>query len=592
MESMYGNNRLIRKTMVKMFPSCFAANLTTSIALMVDTLLAGAMIGQQAIAAVAIGLPVIGIFQSIIQMVFNGSGVKMAVYAGRGDRKNMNRMYSTGLAAIVAMGLLFVSACFAAAPLLVKLFGGASNASVANMAMLYLRAASVCVLMGSLNTYFARVLALYGCQKTVFRSAMIAGGGNVVFSIMLMSLLPAEYALVGLGAGTWCGGMMACLSSYISIRLNKIPLRFKKSDVDLRELPEIIRRGAPSSGNSLADGVASGVVNNIIVLGFGGDTTALSVYTAVKGVFSFAANAIQATVTAASPLTGILYGSRDKNGIIRTMRESIVIGLVSSVPWCVIILLISPLLARLYGMTGNQSFYGGVVFCMLFIPLILIMRIFIQMFESTEKTSLGMLYSIVPDSVIYPIILALLLPPLGYNGIWLAYSANAVPFLLAVYIANCVKYKSFKITSERMLYLDRSVSEHVPMLDISIKSSNTDVTGISEKVHGFLKDQKVSARTSYMTALCLEELAADFVAHMSESKGGAEQTVMDIKLFSDEDRLRVIIRNMAAAYNPLDFELDDSFSKVGVKLAQKVAKKIEYIYVYKMNIITIDMDKN
>lgn len=67
---------------------------------------------------------------------------------------------------------------------------------------------------------------------------------------------------------------------------------------------------------------------------------------------------------------------------------------------------------------------------------------------------------------------------------------------------------------------------------------------------------------------------------------------MDIKLFSDEDALRVVIRNVAPAYDPLTFQLDDNtFSKVGVKLAQKVARQISYTYVYKMNIVTIDVDK-
>lgn len=55
-KSLHENNRLIRKTILKMYPSCFASMFTISIQLMMDTLLAGAFIGQQAIAAVAIGL--------------------------------------------------------------------------------------------------------------------------------------------------------------------------------------------------------------------------------------------------------------------------------------------------------------------------------------------------------------------------------------------------------------------------------------------------------------------------------------------------------------------------------------------------------
>ncbi|MBQ4538020.1 MAG: hypothetical protein II995_00270, partial [Oscillospiraceae bacterium] len=89
----------------------------------------------------------------------------------------------------------------------------------------------------------------------------------------------------------------------------------------------------------------------------------------------------------------------------------------------------------------------------------------------------------------------------------------------------------------------------------------------------------------------LEELAADFVAHTPE-KVKSDRVIMDIKLFSDKDSFKVLIRNSAPAYNPLDFELDDkTFSKIGVKLAQKVAKRIEYNYVYKINIVTITVEK-
>ena len=91
----------------------------------------------------------------------------------------------------------------------------------------------------------------------------------------------------------------------------------------------------------------------------------------------------------------------------------------------------------------------------------------------------------------------------------------------------------------------------------------------------------------------LEELAADFVQHtMQENAQKADDTIMDIKLFSDSDSLKIVIRNAASRYNPLEFDLDDeTFAKVGVKLVQKICRRIEYNYVYRMNIVTIDVDK-
>lgn len=591
--SLHGNNRLIRKTILRMYPSSFAAMFTVSVALMMDTLLAGAIIGQQAIAAVAIGLPAIGIFQALTQTIINGAGIKMAIYAGRGDREKLRQTYSLGLAGTIVLGFLFVSICLILAPQLTRLLGGAKAPAVAAQASIYLRASSICILMGSINNFLGKILSLYGYQKAVFRAALIAMAGNIVFSILTMKLLPDGFKIAGLGFGTWCGGGLAVLSSLIELKRRRIPLRFSFRDVHIRQLPGIASMGISSSGNTLADNVVAGLVNNIIVAGFGGSTAALSVYTAVKGVFSFAITAVTGLTTASSPLLGILYGSRDKNGLLRTVGEGYKVGLVLSVIWCGILAAALPLLERFYGMQGIPQFQSGVLVCMLFIPVHLAMRIFVQMFESTEKVGMGMLYSIVPDSIIYPIILSLLLPVLGYTGIWISYAGNAILFILALYLIRSIASRSFRLNMDRMLCLDKSIRENVPELDISIRSNNTDVSGISKQVHEFLEQQGANPKTAYVTALSLEELAADFVAHTNlKGDKAAERTIMDIKLFSDVDFHRIIIRNAADAYNPLDFEPDDETDdKVGVRMVQKLCRRIDYNYVYRMNIITIDVNK-
>ena len=592
-ESLHENNRLIRKTILRMYPGNFLANLTINVAMMVDTLLAGALLGQEAIAAVAIGLPAIGIFQALLQAIVNGTSIKMAVHAGRGDRQKLNGTYSLGILATAGFGLVFTLVCLLLASVLTKLFGGAENPAVAALAALYLRACCVCVLMGSLNTLLLKILVLYGLQKEMITASLIALFGNLLFSVLYIHLLPSHLAIAGLGVGTWTGGTLACLYSLSCIKRHGIPLKFRMQDADPSELPGIVRNGLPTTGNKLMDNVVAGIINNLIISGFGGDTTALSVYTAVCSVVSFCDTSLRSIQTSIGPLLGILYGSRDRNGIVRTVKEGFKLGLLAAFVWGILILLALPLLAQIYGMAGNPHFRTGVIFGLLTLPLWLVIYLFTQTFEATENAGLGLLFSSVPDSVVYPVMLALLLPVLKYNGIWISFNCCAVPFLLALYLIRSAKYKTLRLSWDGLLCLNRSIRDNVPMLDISIKADNTDVTGISRTVHSFLQAEGIRSRTAYMTALCLEELAADFVEHTMRTQAAkAANTIMDIKLFSDEDSLKIIIRNAASRYNPLDFALDgETFSKVGVKLVQKVCRKIEYTYVYRMNIVTIGIDK-
>ena len=117
--------------------------------------------------------------------------------------------------------------------------------------------------------------------------------------------------------------------------------------------------------------------------------------------------------------------------------------------------------------------------------------------------------------------------------------------------------------------------------------------GSPDKVYDFLCAEGLSEKIAYKTALCLEEITVDFVEHTLLEMGKSDaKEIMDIKIFSDLDRIRIIVRNAAKPYNPLDFDYSDTtFNKIGVKMVQKISKNIDYSYAYKMNIITLDLDK-
>jgi len=216
-----------------------------------------------------------------------------------------------------------------------------------------------------------------------------------------------------------------------------------------------------------------------------------------------------------------------------------------------------------------------------------------QFFESTEKAGMGIIYSVAPDSVIYPIILVPLLSRLGYTGIWLAYGCNYIIFLVLLFLFRSIKNKSFTFSIDRLLCLEENIRDNVPMLDISINSDNKTAAGVSERVQAFLSGEGLSEELAYKTALCLEEITADFVEHTCLETGKTDtKEIMDMKIFSDSDGMRIMIRNAAEPYNPLDFECsEDALEKIGIKMVQKMSKSIDYSYAYKMNIITIDLDK-
>lgn len=587
------NNQLIKKSVLHMTPACFMITLAANITLMADTLLAGFLIDQTAIAAVAVASPVINIFRALIMTIISGVIVKITISLGRGERKEINCSYSMGVIGVAVAGILFAVIGFVFARQLSVGLGGGDNAQVVELAVIYIQACAGTLLFSCINTYFGKILSIYGYQKEVFVNALISIAANIILSATIVQLLPEEYAIAGLGYGTCLAGLICSTVSYTTMKRKKLPVKFTKFRFSLKEFKEILKHGFPTSANNLADGVVSGIVNKIILAAFSQSATALSVYTVVKSICTFAQSATNGVALATAPLFGILYGARDKNGIKRTLREGYKIGLFVTVGGCIALFLLLPILQQFYGMPGDMNIRKGVFICFLFMPVILAVRLMTQFFESTEKAGMGILYSIAPDSVIYPIILLPLIASLGYTGIWLAYGLNFVIFLVLLFVLRSVKIRSFTFSVDRLLCLDENIRDNVPVLDISIQSDNKTAAGVSDKVHDFLCAEGLSEKIAYKTALCLEEITSDFVEHtLSEPGESIAKEIMDIKLFSDPDRMRIIIRNAAKPYNPLDFDYSDTtFNKIGVKMVQKISKNIDYSYAYKMNIITLDLDK-
>ena len=308
-----------------------------------------------------------------------------------------------------------------------------------------------------------------------------------------------------------------------------------------------------------------------------------------------------ATGTATGPLFGLFYGARDKQGLKKTIGSGLAIGIISTVVWAGVCVAALPLLLKVFMRNAadienaEQLIRQGIYIMLIFVPFRTCAVTLGHFYEATERFKQSLAISIIPDSLIYPVLLAILLPNLGYTGLWLAQGGNALVFFILMYLIHAVMKKTLKMPADDILQFDRKVEEAVPMLDVSIGYNNIGVTGISERIHRFMLKEYGTERTAYLTALCLEELMADFVAHsqITEEKIRGGGAFTDVKLFSDEDAFRIIIRNAARQYDPLDFEYDDeSFSKIGIKMAREFADRIDYCYVYRMNIVTIYVAKN
>lgn len=84
---------------------------------MVDTVIGGKMLGPDAVAAVAIGLPVAEFMMSFMLLILQGCFSKLIQYMGRGDKDGFHRTYSLSFWLTIVVGLICTLVPIVFAPL-------------------------------------------------------------------------------------------------------------------------------------------------------------------------------------------------------------------------------------------------------------------------------------------------------------------------------------------------------------------------------------------------------------------------------------------------------------------------------------------
>ena len=589
------DNVLVRKSILGMFPATFVASFLMMFLFMVDVTLAGIFFTPVHIAAIGASMPVMMLAMAFSNAVAGGANLLLTTALGRGDKEAANRMFSLGVSGPFVIGLVFVAVIEIFAQPLVVLFG-ARTPELTQYAVSYLRYFALMIPLSGMNRMLGSVCGTYGYVGKNTAVSITGIVTNIIFSVLFIKT--TSLGLGSLSLGSVISNVINVVIAWGIIRQSHIPLRLKIYRYRVKELLSVLGHGLPGTADSLIDSAVAGIINNLIVTYLG--PAGLAIQSVVRSILNVMTVPMMAAGVATGPLFGLFYGARDKQGLKKTIGNSLAIGIISTAVWAVLCLSAFPLLLNIFMKNASgienaeQLIRQGIYIMLAFVPFRTVAVTLGHFYEATERFRYSLIISILPDSLIYPVMLAVLLPNLGYTGLWLAQGGNALVFFILAYLLHIISKKTPKITAEDILKFSDKMNTAVPMMDISIGYNNIGTSGISEKVQDFLLKEYGTKRTAYLTALCLEELMADFIAHsqITEEKIRGGGAFTDVKLFSDPDAFRIIIRNAAKQYDPLDFEYDDeNFSKLGIKMAQKFAERIDYCYVYRMNIVTIYVAK-
>ncbi len=420
---------LLKYTFPSMLMMLFAS--TYSI---IDGVFVAAFVGESALAAVNLVMPLLGVVLAVGLMFATGGNAVIARLLGQGKAREAQEFLTVLYIIGAVLGTILTAMVVCFPDQLLQLLGVSGKLySLTKDYMLSLAGFLVPVFF---MVFVQSFMVTAGYPALGLILSLAGGISNIVLDYIFISPDLLNLGIVGAGLATGIGNALPGVIGFFYFIFNrKGVLHFVKPKLHLKTLWQSMFNGSSELVGSLATSVTT-LMFNFILLSMVGDTgvAAISVILYIQ-MFQ---NAIYSGYTlGVSPIIAFKYGEGNHQGLHKVILQSLKIISVSSILVIVLTLLFSDEAVSIFIARESATFDMTKTGLLLFLPTYLFMGFnlfFSAMFTSLSNGKVSAIISVL-RSLVFIVIALLILPQLlGLNGVWLAVPiAEFLAFFVSVY---------------------------------------------------------------------------------------------------------------------------------------------------------------
>lgn len=572
-------NSFINNTYKKALFPCMLSILSANINVIVDGILVAQKLGNNALAAINLCMPINLVLCVIGSFVGAGSAINASKAMGESTEDAANEYYKAGFIFAYIFSLIF------------SIFGILFLTPICkfvcadNGIFPFVYAYSLVTIIGSIFKIMIYIpfwyLRLDGKNKEVTYIMAVLTFGNIILDVIFVfvfngGVYGAALANVIATAFAFFMGVYYLQkdeSSFsFSLKINYKHISYKK----------IIADGIPSSLSNLCSTFRMIIINSLF-LSFGG-ASLVALFTAVNGVFGIGECIILGVPQASNAMLGVYVGEHDHQSCKLILKTEMVIGAICSGIFLLACVILSPFIKSIYGL--NES---------LFLPLFLMA---ISIFPSLVCNILSSYYNITGKNALSSIIIFLRLIFTTYLGIQLSiitgisvftfYIFSEITTLIFIYIYSGICHKKNNKLDRYMLY-NISNEENGRVINFSVRNDKADICNASEMVSEFCENNGFNVKETMRLQLAIEE-ALVLISEVNEQNKSILDG-FDIRAFSIENVNGIRIRYDGYDFNPFAGKMDTS-EYMGINMIMNMLETTEYKRTFGVNTLILLLKDN
>ena len=490
---------------------------TSYLLVLSECIIAGNMIGEEAVAAIALVAPVIPFLQFIGEMIAAGTFALISYAGGKGDEEEINRLYSQAMTLAVAVGSI-LTLLFVVFRVQILSYWDVS-ADLMTYADAYYAGVMIRPVIAFVELFLMPLLLIEGQEKR----NLIASAVKIVAGIALEIVLCNSLGLFGISLATTISLALALVIEASYLFTKDCPLKYKFY-LNFKKLRQVFSLSICVAIPELFLTLLPFVVTSYLISNFG--ESIIAIFAMINTIINLAVSIFYGLDDVIQSMGCLYLGERNIHGIKKVMNLCIKAAIAEGVLMAAVLIIFADKVSLAFGINDPEIFD-------LAVDAIRIYSVFLIALFVTMTYAFYYLY--INKKILSIILQCLLLFALpvacvyifggifGLNGVWFGLGFGiALEFPVNLFIIHIIRRISDENLKGLLLLEENRMSRQV---SYDILAAEQDVMDLVYKLEQDLSSWNLDSKTLHRIQFFIEELGLDAVERANIKSFNIEVTI-------------------------------------------------------------------
>lgn len=537
---LFGRKTVISTRFRSVFVASMVSMLSSYILMLTDNIVAGQIVGGDAVAAMTLVFPLFT-FMVFVSYVISDGLVMMASYAnGRGDRDEVDQLFSLGMILSVGASLIFFAALIFLREEILTFWEISPHLQAYSHD--YYDGLKFLALFEFVNIFLYTIFVAEGMENECVKASGVAFVVNVALEIILCKTI----GVMGIGLATTLGTLTSLLVQAYYLRRSNLHFVWY---FDAKKTWQGIFYSFYHSIDMLCLSLLPLLLAHEVILRFGEGE--LIVVTVVVNFLTLVISIYTGLVDCLQPMVCQYYAEKNLHSMIKTMQIGIAVTVAVSLLIIALGMIFADFLPALFGVREPYMENLTARALRFFMPFTVFMGVSLMLanyYIYIEKLNFGALIKILLLLILPYVMMRLVGPVFSTQFFWLCFGAS----FLVSFLLNLLFVKFFRERANVLLIDEKKLARQ---LSYDVDTKAEEILAVTKQLEEDLARLGVSEKTRNRLVLFIEEFGLHAVERAGEKIFQLEFSI----LLEGNDSATLIIRDDGEPFDVVKNAQEEQF---------------------------------